>query len=149
MWKHSYDTVCKILDPANIIRVGMDVPGGETRTLSVKNGLEALPSTIERVLIIEAARPLVTKEQLVQLATDEHHSTTFVMPLVNTVIMRNGDYLNRNDMYELLTPQAFNYTMLLEAIRSDKFYDITDDTRIMFEYHGVKTSFKLKQVKTW
>lgn len=141
MWKHSYDTACKLMDKSSIIRVGIDVPGGETRTNSVKNGLSALPSTTERVLIIESARPLVTEEQLIQLATDESNSTTFVKPLVNTVIMRNGSYLDREMMYDLLTPQAFNYSMLLEAINSGNFYDVTDDTRIMYEFYGEKPKF--------
>jgi 2-C-methyl-D-erythritol 4-phosphate cytidylyltransferase len=141
LWKHSYDTACEIVDKENIIRVSIDVPGGETRTLSVSNGLNALANDTERVLIIEAARPLVTAEQLAQLANDTNKSTTFVSPLVNTVIMRNGDYLNRDEMYEILTPQAFDYRMLLDAINSKCFYDITDDTRIMYEYHGEKPKF--------
>ena len=90
------------------------------------------------MLIVEAARPLVTKSQLLELANDKHDSTSFVMPLVNTVIKRNGGYLNRDELYELLTPQAFNYSKLFDALNSGKYFDYTDDTRIMYEYYGIK-----------
>ena len=31
--------------------------------------------------------------------------------------------------------------MLLKAYESEKFYDMTDETRVMFEYYGVKPHF--------
>jgi len=31
--------------------------------------------------------------------------------------------------------------LLLEAYRSGRFNDMTDETRIMFEYHGIKPHF--------
>lgn len=142
LWRHTYDKLCSILMKENIICVGIDVSGGTTRTHSVINGMEALAKkSIKRVLIVEAARPLVTLEQLRLLVNDEHQSTSFVMPLVNTVVMRNGNYLNRDELYELLTPQAFDYKMLLDALRSGRFNDLTDDTRIMYEYYGIKPFF--------
>ena len=84
---------------------------------------------------------MVTKEQLLQLLDDPFPSSTFVRPLVNTVIYRDGRYVNRNDLYDLLTPQAFNLKMLLEAYRSNRFNDMTDETRVMYEYHGVRPHF--------
>lgn len=141
LWKHVYDTVVEALPNAQIVKVGVDIQGGSTRTESVINGLKKLNPDTKRVIILEAARPLVTIEQIQQLAEDVHDSATFVMPLVNTVIMRNGNYLNRNDLYELLTPQAFNYHLLLEAVDSEHFHDMTDETRIMFEYHNISPFF--------
>lgn len=141
MWEYPYRKICKLIDPSCVTVVGIDVPGGETRTKSVINGLMNTSTDTDRVLIIEAARPLVSCEQLQQLIDEEHPSTTFVRPLVNTVIYRNGTYLNRNELYELLTPQAFDYKMLKEAMLSGSFDDITDETRIMFEYHGVEPMF--------
>lgn len=52
---------------------------------------------------------MVTKEQIQQLLEDDHSSVSFVRPLVNAVIYRNGTYINREDLYELLTPQAVDY----------------------------------------
>ena len=141
IWRYAYETALAVVGKENIIAVGKDIPGGETRTGSVMIGLEALPHGVDRVVIVEAARPMVTKDQILQLLSDPYPSSTFVRPLVNTVIYRNGTYINRNDLYDLLTPQAFNKGMLIEAYRSRRFDDMTDETRVMFEYFGEKPHF--------
>ena len=138
LWKHSYDTALSITGKESIIVVGRDVPGGETRSFSVINGLEALPKDTDKVLILEAARPLVTKKQLEILIKDEASSSSFVMPLVNTVIGRDGTYYNRSDFYDLLVPQAFDYKKLLVAYKTGKYTDMTDETRVMYEEYGIK-----------
>lgn len=138
LWRYAYETGLTVVGKEYIVAVGKDIPGGETRTGSVLRGLEALPSETDRVIILEAARPLVTKRQVLQLLEDTHPSVSFVRPLVNTVIYRDGTYINREELYDLLTPQAFDYNLLLEAYRSGRFNDMTDETRIMYEYHGIK-----------
>lgn len=141
LWRYAYETAAAVVGQDRIVAVGKDIKGGETRTGSVLNGLEALPADTERVVIVEAARPMVTKEQIIQLLEDPSPSVSYVRPLVNTVIYRNGTHINREDLYDLLTPQAFRYDLLLEAYRSGRFTDMTDETRVMFEYHNIKPSF--------
>ena len=141
IWRYAYETALSVVGENNIIAVGKNIPGGATRTGSVMNGLEALPQEIDRVIIVEAARPMVTKEQILQLLNDPYPSSSFVRPLVNTVIYRDGTYINRNELYDLLTPQAFDKNLLLEAYHSNRFNDMTDETRVMFEYYGVKPHF--------
>lgn len=141
LWKYAYETTKAVVGENRIVVVGKDILGGETRTQSVLKGLEALPEDTERVVIVEAARPMITKGQIMQLLNDTNPSTSFVRPLVNTVVFRDGRYIDRNDLYDLLTPQAFDYRLLLEAYRSGKFSDMTDETRVMFEFHGIKPSF--------
>ena len=137
LWRYAYETAMHIVGEDRIVAVGKDIVGGETRTGSVLNGLEALPKDTQRVIIVEAARPMVTKHQISELLKDEHPSSSFVRPLVNTVIYRDGTYMNREELYDLLTPQAFDYKMLLDAYRSGRFHDMTDETRAMFEYYGI------------
>lgn len=141
LWRYAYETAMSVVGKDNIVAVGKDFPGGDTRTGSVMKGLEALPSDVDRVIIVEAARPMMTREQVIQLLEDPYPSSTFVRPLVNTVIFRDGTYLDRSSLYDLLTPQAFDLKMLLEAYRSNRFNDMTDETRVMFEYYGVKPHF--------
>ncbi len=141
LWRYAYETALEVVLTDHIVAVGKDIPGGETRTGSVLNGLRALPKDTDRVIILEAARPMVTAEQVKILLTSSHPSASFVRPLVNTVVYRDGRYINRNELYDLLTPQAFDYKMLLEAYENGQFTDMTDETRIMFEYHGVKPHF--------
>lgn len=141
LWRYAYETALGVVGKDNIVAVGKDIQGGATRTGSVMNGLNALPADVDRVIIVEAARPMVTKDQVKVLLEDPYPSSTFVRPLVNTVIYRDGTYINRNALYDLLTPQAFDKNMLLEAYHSGRFDDMTDETRVMFEYHGVKPHF--------
>lgn len=141
LWRYAYETALSVVGKDNIVAVGKDLPGGETRTGSVKIGLEALPPAVDKVIIVEAARPLVTREQIFQLLNDPYPSSSFVRPLVNTVVYRDGTFINRGDLYDLLTPQAFDRKMLQEAYSSNRFSDMTDETRVMFEYHGIKPHF--------
>ena len=141
LWRFPYETVLSVVGKGNVVAVGKDMPGGRTRTGSVRIGLEALPMSVDRVIIVEAARPMVTKEQIIQLLEDSYPSSTFVRPLVNTVIFRDGTYVNRNEMYDMLTPQAFDRKMLQDAYESGRFEDMTDETRVMFEFYGVKPHF--------
>lgn len=141
IWRYAYETAMSVVGEENIIAVGKDIQGGVTRSGSVMNGLEALPKDVDRVIIVEAARPMVTKEQILELLNAPYPSSTFVRPLVNTVIYRDGTYVNRNDLYDLLTPQAFDRKMLQEAYLSKRFDDMTDETRVMFEFHGIKPHF--------
>ena len=141
LWRYAYETTLEVVDKDRIFIVGKDIPGGTTRTGSVMKGLYAIPSDTDRVIIVEAARPMVTKKQIAELLEDAQPSTTFVRPLVDTVVFRDGTYINRNELYDLLTPQAFDYKLLLEAYQSGQFTDMTDETRIMFEYHGIKPHF--------
>lgn len=141
LWHYAYETGMRVVGENNIVAVGKDIPGGMTRTESVLKGLEAIPSDTDRVIILEAARPMVTEKQVRQLLNDPHPSVSFVRPLVNTVIFRDGTYINREELYDLLTPQAFDFELLLEAYRSGKFNDMTDETRAMYEYHGIKPHF--------
>lgn len=138
IWQYSYETAKSIVGNDNIVVVGKDLPGGKTRTESVIIGLKALPKNIDRVVILDAARPLVTKKQIVELLENPNPSCSLVRPLVNTPIFRDGTYVNRNEMYDLLVPQAFDYNLLVEAYESGKFKDMTDETRVMYEYHGIK-----------
>lgn len=138
IWQHAYDTAKSVVGEGNIVAVGKDMPGGETRTKSVIIGLKALPADTDRVVILDAARPLVTVKQITELLNRPEPSCTLVRPLVNTPIFRDGTYVNRSEMYDMLVPQAFDYKLLLEAYESGRFEDMTDETRVMFEYHGIK-----------
>lgn len=138
LWKYSYDTAKSIVGHENIVAVGKDIPGGDTRTKSVIIGLRSLPSDTDRVIILDAARPLVTVRQIKILLENPNPSCTLVRPLVNTPIFRDGTYVNRYEMYDMLVPQAFDYKLLLEAYDSGRFEDMTDETRVMYEYHGIK-----------
>lgn len=141
LWRHVYDKVLMLVPKENIIVVGVDVPGGKTRSFSVRNGLAKFHD-IKKILIIEAARPLLTVKQIQELIDTKGDSITFVAPCVDTIIMKDKTYLNRNECLRLQTPQAFNFELLKKAYSSeDKYLDMTDETRVMFEEYGVLPVF--------
>lgn len=144
MWRYVYEKALKIVEKDNIKVVGVDIPGGETRSKSVYNGLQALPQICTRVIILEAARPLVTEAQIKKLLDSKAQSVTYALPLTNTVIGRNGTYYNRNDFYDLLTPQAFDFQLLKKAYETGKYTDTTDETFVMFQEYGINPSFLLE-----
>jgi 2-C-methyl-D-erythritol 4-phosphate cytidylyltransferase len=140
LWRHVYDKACQLIPKEQIIVVGVDVPGGETRSGSVMNGLNGLKEC-EKVLLLEAARPLVTIEQIQTLIDCEGDSITFVAPCVDAIIMKDKTYLNRNDCLRMQTPQAFNYNLLKKAYETGKYLDMTDETRVLFEEYGIEPTF--------
>lgn len=140
LWRHVYDKACQLIPKEQIVVVGVDVPGGETRSESVMNGLHVLKAC-KKVLLIEAARPLVTVEQLQALIDCEDDSITFVAPCIDTIIKKDKTYLNRNDCLRMQTPQAFNYDLLKKAYDTGKYTDMTDETRVLFEEYGIEPTF--------
>lgn len=144
LYEHVLNTMEKCISRDNIVVVGVDIPGGSTRSESVFNGLKFLSNkNIEKVIIAEAARPLVTVKQIEEILNTQYKSNTFVMPLVNTVVYRTGVYINRNDLYDLLVPQSFDFNLLYKAYMTGKYKDYTDDTRIIFEEYNIKPHFIL------
>lgn len=141
LWRYPLDLLIDIIPRSNIVVVGKDIEGGQTRSGSVFNGLKALDNTTERVIILEAARPLVTMEQIKLLLESKESSISFVMPLVNTVVYRDGNYIDRNKLYDLLVPQAFDCKLLKKAYETGKYSDMTDETRVMYEEYGIKPCF--------
>lgn len=143
LWKHLYDTVASVLPATNIIVVGVDVRG-VTRSESVKKGLQWVHAQgdCERVVILEAARTLVTKAQVEQIIETKAKSVCYVKPVVDTVILKDKIYLNRQDCLHLVSPQAFDFKLLYDAYDSCDLSEIrTDETRLMNDVYGIKPEF--------
>ena len=144
MYKHIYDTLCKIIPANQIVVVGVDIEGGNTRCASVKRGLEYLSEigTFTRVVICEAARCLVTMEQLQQIIHSDSKSICYVNPVVDTVILNDKTYINRADCFHLVSPQAFDFELLYKAYEQADLGEIrTDETRLMYETYGIEPDF--------
>lgn len=144
LYKHVYDTLCKVIPSSNIIIVGVDIEGGNTRNESVKIGLEHLASikSFNKVVICEAARSLVTQEQIEQIIAADSASICFVNPVVDTVILKDKTYIDRQDCFHLVSPQAFDFKLLYDAYKNADLGELrTDETRLMFEVYGIKPDF--------
>ena len=101
------------------------VPGGETRQQSVRLALEALAGDApERVLIHDAARPLLPAEVIARLADalDRHRAAIPVLPVVDSLAHAEGAMMgapaNRDALRRVQTPQAFDFAAILAAHRA-------------------------------
>jgi 2-C-methyl-D-erythritol 4-phosphate cytidylyltransferase len=102
------------------------VPGGSTRSRSVLAGLRALPAGVERVLVQDAARPLVTPALVgaVLDALDGADGAIAASPLGDTLKRAApagegaplvAGTVDRAGLWRAETPQAFRLDALLAA----------------------------------
>ena len=128
-----------------IIVTGPDVPdgfhpdgcllatGGDTRTQSVRNGLQAIKDPAENtaVLIHDAARPGLTHAIIDNLleALSTHDAAAPALP-VQDALKRASDTnlvsVSRDDLYRVQTPQAFRFGAIVHAL-SETADDLVDD----------------------
>ena len=137
LWRHLYDLVADVAPDDRIVVVGVDVEGGTTRNRSVQHGMARLGST-QRVMIFDAARPLVTRGQVARLRAVDTPSATFAMPVVDTLVRTDGTPADRSEYMRVQTPQAFDFDMLWRAVRDDRYAQATDETRVMFDEYGIR-----------
>ncbi|MFC4601557.1 2-C-methyl-D-erythritol 4-phosphate cytidylyltransferase [Cohnella hongkongensis] len=101
------------------------VVGGAERQTSVYAGLAALRT--EGALVHDAARPLVTPEQIAACcaAAEEHGASALAVPVKDTIKVSDGQGFivstpERSALWSVQTPQAFRRAELLEAHRQAK-----------------------------
>jgi 2-C-methyl-D-erythritol 4-phosphate cytidylyltransferase/2-C-methyl-D-erythritol 2,4-cyclodiphosphate synthase len=113
------------------------VTGGASRQDSVRLGLEALAaSKPDLVMIHDAARPLVdaTTITAVRKALDHNAGVIAAKPLVDTLKRGKGDVIeatiDRSNLWQAHTPQAFRYDTILAAHRAAAGSQLTDDAAV-------------------
>jgi 2-C-methyl-D-erythritol 4-phosphate cytidylyltransferase len=119
-------------------KVACLIEGGETRQVSVWNGLQAA-SDAELVLIHDAARPLVD-EALIRAVLTAARRVGAAIPLVpvpDTVKRIDGDRVvatvPREGLMQAQTPQGFRRDLLLRAHREarEAGFEATDDAQLV------------------
>lgn len=98
------------------------VAGGVERQDSVRAGIFALRSGISFVAVHDAARPLVTSEQIemVYAAARQHGAASLAEPVADTLKRADQsgfitEAVDRRDVYAMQTPQIFARDLLQEA----------------------------------
>jgi 2-C-methyl-D-erythritol 4-phosphate cytidylyltransferase len=111
------------------------VPGGATRSESVRAGLAAVPGEADVVLVHDAARPLapVTLFEAVVAALDTADCAIPGVAVANTVKrVRDGavvETVDRADLVEVQTPQGFRAAALRAAHAEGA--EATDDAALV------------------
>ena len=101
------------------------VDGGSERHWSVLNGLNALSDAVGIVAVHDGARPLLTRDQLFRCleAAECSGAAASARPVVNTLKRANAEgmtlpeFVDRNGLWAMETPQIFRLDLLLKAYR--------------------------------
>jgi len=111
------------------------VPGGETRTQSVLNGVSEVSKDAELIAIHDGARPLVTQSLLDAVITraSQCGAAALAVPVKDTIKRAKDGVveatLERSELFAVQTPQVFQAdlirTALTRAIEED--VPLTDD----------------------
>lgn len=128
-----------IVDPFGFAKVQGVVTGGSTRQESVYNGFLALDEDVELVVVHDGVRPLVrvsTIENVIETAR-RFGAAIAAIPVRDTLKHVQDDIiqgtLNRHQVWQAQTPQAFNRLWLAEALaaaRRDGFV-ATDEASLL------------------
>ncbi len=109
--------------------------GGATRKASVLAGLEGVAQDVDRVLIHDAARPLVSKDIIDRVldALEAYQGAAPAVAVTDTLWHGQDNLVtglqDRAGLYRAQTPQGFHLTPLLAAHRASAD-DATDDVAV-------------------
>lgn len=130
--------------------------GGKTRKESVFNGLESLGDIPgdEIVLIHDGARPMVSKSEIDSVVErlKVSQACSLATPISDTLCRASftgiDEYIERDQAFNLQTPQGFHAGVLRKAHRLDS--EVTDDTSLVRQLgvevalvHGSKRNIKI------
>lgn len=116
--------------------------GGSSRQESVYNGLNMLSEVLssdDYVIIHDGARPLVKENTIDSLLLElkNYHGVTTALETNDTIAMVDKSHmemvgiLDRSEIYQIQTPQAFRFGTILEAHELYKGKNVTDDTQLL------------------
>lgn len=129
-----------IVEKYKLSKVGKIVEGGAERYHSVYNGIKALSSQCEVVLIHDGARPFVTAEIINEsIASADTYGCSIVgMPVKDTikVIGEEGfvkETPKRENLWLVQTPQTFKKDLISEAHQKREIENlsVTDDAMLV------------------
>jgi 2-C-methyl-D-erythritol 4-phosphate cytidylyltransferase len=136
---HDYPDFQKIFNSLTTDKPILLIQGGATRQISVFNGLNALPTDSDRVLIHDGARCLVTPDLFDRCdrALQKMQGFIAAVPVKDTIKVVNGDMvtdtLNRDQLWAAQTPQGFQVNLLKNAHQTavEQGWEVTDDAALL------------------
>jgi len=119
-----------------LVKVRHIAPGGVHRQDSVQCGLNLVDAAATHVAVHDAARPLITPEQIerVLAACRTHGAATLAEPVTDTIKRSDVDGfvaggVDRAQLYAMQTPQIFERDLLIRAYAAvaKEQFRITDE----------------------
>lgn len=150
-----------VLHPDRFTKVQTLVEGGETRQMSVYNGIRALSADVDFVIVHDGVRPFVTDEIIFEClaAADEYGAAVAAVPVKDTIKGANAESFivetpGRDRLWAVQTPQVFRKSLLEEAHQAAQARQLTatDDASLVeqlgFPVKLVKGSYANLKITT-
>ncbi len=140
--------IFNVIEKYRLPKIRKIVEGGRRRQDSVLNGLGALNEQTDLVLIHDAARPFIAKDTISAVIKEAKKVGAAIVgvPVKATIkkVKRKKpkgkskfivkETLNRNDLWEIQTPQVFKRQLLLKAFAKFGNTDVTDDAMLVEKF---------------
>jgi 2-C-methyl-D-erythritol 4-phosphate cytidylyltransferase len=126
----------KMVGTENFKKVRSIVAGGERRQDSVRAGLERLSNNARYVAVHDAARPLISPQQIERVyeVCRAHRAAASAEPVTDTLKYADVDLavtgsVDRHQLFAMQTPQIFETNLLRDAYRAvfDQKILVTDE----------------------
>jgi 2-C-methyl-D-erythritol 4-phosphate cytidylyltransferase len=123
--KDRLDEIEALVRDNNFKKVRSIVPGGKHRQDSVRAGLDHLEPGAKYVAVHDAARPLITTEQIERVFEQArmHAAASLAEPISDTLKYADTEFfvtapVDRNQLYAMQTPQIFERQLIGDAYKS-------------------------------
>ena len=123
--ENRHEEIKAIVRDENFVKVQSIIPGGIQRQDSVRAGLDHLDSFARYVAVHDAARPLITPEQIERVfeRCADHGAAALAEPINDTLKRADADLIvtdpvDRHQLYAMQTPQIFERQLIEEAYRA-------------------------------
>jgi 2-C-methyl-D-erythritol 4-phosphate cytidylyltransferase len=129
--EQSHEAIRKIISASRFTKVAQIVRGGERRQDSVRAGLDAIDENANYVAVHDAARPLVTPDQI-ERAFEQccvHSAASLAQPVNDTLKRADAELsvvgsVDRHQLWAMQTPQMFERRLIQDAYREVYTEDI-------------------------
>lgn len=142
------ETIKEMVNKYNFTKVVSVVKGGETRQLSVYNGVTNTSSKADFIAIHDGARPLVTEKVVLDTLNQAilfDAAATGVKVKDTVKVVNDSDFIvdtpDRTYMRFIQTPQIFNKELYIDAVNTvENSINFTDDC-MLIEAYGKTVKF--------
>jgi len=134
-----------LISEYSLTKVKEIVVGGETRFDSVHNGLAKIDADTDVIVVHDGARPLIDASTINKAIKqcEQSEAVVVAVPVKSTIKRVNKENLlveetlNRNELWEVQTPQVFKREILVKAHENAQGIAATDDAMLV-EQLGIK-----------
>ena len=113
--------------------------GGQTRFLSVQNGLKMVHKNCKLVAIHDGARPFASKNLVAKLFDEAQANGSAIpsLPVTDTVWdVSTKKVTDRNNLKAVQTPQVFDFAKIVEAFSRAPHQNYTDESTLFYDVFG-------------